>query len=62
MIITIIGIVSIFVGFLCVMGAFYSFHRGEDRRLPIALGLLGLVFLTVVPVICAVFFAATSNG
>ncbi len=38
MIITYIGMASIFLGFLCVMGAFWLFHNREDSRGPIVLG------------------------
>lgn len=61
-VVTIIGIVSIALGFLCVIGAYYTFQRGTDRRQPIALGLLALLFITIIPVICAVFYAATAHG
>ena len=57
-----IGIVSIAIGFICFLSAYYTFQRGKDRRVPIALGIATLVFLTIIPVFCAVFYAATSNG
>lgn len=62
MIPTVVGIVSIALGFICVMCAYYTFQRGRDRRVPIILGLLGLVFLTLIPASTAVFFAATYGG
>ena len=37
MIVTYIGMASIFLGFLCVMGAFWLFHNREDRRGPLSL-------------------------
>ena len=46
MIVTYIGMASIFLGFLCVMAAFWLFHNREDRRGPIVLGLLAILFLT----------------
>lgn len=58
---TIVGIVSIVIGFCCVMGAYYTFQKGEpgsNRTVPIVLGLLALVFLTIIPAGPAVFFAA----
>ena len=61
MTVTIIGIISITLGFICVLAAYYTFQRGKDRRVPIALGLIALVFLTVIPAGSAVFFAATSR-
>ncbi|MDK8496040.1 hypothetical protein QP920_06195 [Corynebacterium marquesiae] len=62
MIVTYIGMASIFLGFLCVMAAFWLFHNREDRRGPIALGLLAILFLTIIPATAAVFFAATTTG
>ena len=62
MIVTYIGMASIFLGFLCVMAAFWLFHNREDRRGPIALGLLAMLFLTIIPATAAVFFAATTTG
>lgn len=59
MTITIVGIISITVGFLCVLGAYYLFQRSEDRTWPIMLGLLALLFLTVIPASSAIFVAAT---
>lgn len=57
--ITIIGIVSICLGFMCVMAAYATFQRGGSRRTPVIFGLLGLLFLTVIPVAAAVFFAVS---
>lgn len=62
MIITIVGIVSIALGFLCVTTAYYLFQRSENRTWPLVLGLLALLFLTVIPASTAIFFAATTNG
>ena len=62
MIVTYIGMASIFLGFLCVMGAFWLFHNREDRRGPIVLGILAILFLTITPATAAVFFAATTTG
>ncbi|HCT9180644.1 hypothetical protein FKE98_11765 [Corynebacterium aurimucosum] len=59
MTITIVGIISITIGFLCVLGAYYLFQRSEDRTWPIMLGLLALLFLTVIPASSAIFVAAT---
>lgn len=59
MTITIVGIISITMGFLCVLGAYYLFQRSEDRTWPIMLGLLALLFLTVIPASSAIFVAAT---
>ena len=62
MIVTYIGMASIFLGFLCVMAAFWLFHNREDRRGSIVLGLLAILFLTIIPATAAVFFAATTTG
>lgn len=62
MIVTYIGMASIFLGFLCVMAAFWLFHNREDHRGPIVLGLLAILFLTIIPATAAVFFAATTTG
>ncbi|MEM5986806.1 hypothetical protein CYJ44_011670 [Corynebacterium hesseae] len=59
MTITIVGIISITIGFLCVLGAYYLFQRSQDRTWPIMLGLLALLFLTVIPASSAIFVAAT---
>ncbi|WP_308607466.1 hypothetical protein [uncultured Corynebacterium sp.] len=59
MTITIVGIVSITLGFLCVLSAYYLFQRSQDRTWPIVLGLLALLFLTVIPAGSAIFVAAT---
>ncbi|AMO89292.1 hypothetical protein HMPREF3155_04975 [Corynebacterium sp. HMSC06D04] len=60
--ITIVGIVSIVLGFFCVMAAYYLYQRSEDRRWPILLGLLALLFLTVIPAGSAIFFATTMRS
>ncbi|KKO78193.1 MULTISPECIES: hypothetical protein [Corynebacterium] len=59
MTITIVGIVSITLGFLCVLSAYYLFQRSQDRTWPVVLGLLALLFLTVIPAGSAIFVAAT---
>lgn len=59
MIATIIGIVSINLGFFAVMAAYYFYQRDGAGRRPKILGLLGLLFLTVIPASTAVIVAAT---
>ncbi|TVU81709.1 hypothetical protein FQN05_10730 [Corynebacterium aurimucosum] len=59
MTITIVGIVSITLGFICVLSAYYLFQRSQDRTWPVVLGLLALLFLTVIPAGSAIFVAAT---
>lgn len=56
---TILGIISIALGFICVLSAYYLFQRSQDRTWPIVLGLLALLFLTVIPAGSAIFVAAT---
>ncbi|ACP34032.1 MULTISPECIES: hypothetical protein [Corynebacterium] len=56
---TILGIISITLGFICVLSAYYLFQRSQDRTWPIVLGLLALLFLTVIPAGSAIFVAAT---
>ncbi|MDK6814350.1 MULTISPECIES: hypothetical protein [Corynebacterium] len=56
---TILGIISITLGFICVLSAYYLFQRSQDRTWPIVLGLLALLFLTVIPAGAAIFVAAT---
>lgn len=58
MAVTIIGIVSIFLGFVCVLTAYWTFMRNKPRWVPLLLGLGAFVFLTVIPTTCAVFYAA----
>lgn len=62
MILTFIGIVSITLGFFCVLGAYYLYQRSEDRTGPLVLGLLALLFLTVIPAGSAIFFATTMRS
>ena len=62
MIVTLIGMVSILLGFICVMAAFWLFHNREDKPGPIIMGILSIVFLTNNPATGAIFFAATTTG
>ena len=62
MTVTIIGIVSIFLGFCCVMASFYFFRTRADRTLSYVFGALAFVLLTLIPVTSAVFWAATAGG
>ncbi|APT87848.1 MULTISPECIES: hypothetical protein [Corynebacterium] len=61
MLTTIIGIVSITLGFFCVLAAYYRFQQHGDKKSALVLGIAALIFLTVIPVAAAIFFAATSN-
>lgn len=62
MLTTIIAMVSITIGFLCVMAAYYLLQRHGNKRAALALGILALIFLTAIPAAAAIFFAATSNA
>ena len=54
---TVIGIGSIFIGFLCIAAAFYSFMTKRPVAWSVGFGLAAFVFVTVIPVFLAVFFA-----
>lgn len=62
MLITILGIVSIVIGFLCIAGSYVTVMKKRSRALAIVLGLLALLFVTVVPVTLAVFWATTVSS
>lgn len=62
MTVTYVGIISIFLGFCCVMASFYFFRTRDDRRLSYLFGALAFVLLTLIPVATAVFWAATAGG
>ena len=62
MLITILGILSIVVGFLCIAGSYLAVMRKRSTVLAVVLGLLALLFVTVVPVTLAVFWATTTSG
>lgn len=54
---TLLGIISIAIGFLCIGAAFYVFMRRKSTPWAAGLGIAAFVFVTVIPVILAVFFA-----
>lgn len=56
---TVIGIISIVIGFLCIAAAFYTFMKKKPTVWPLGFGLAAFVFVTVIPVFLAVFFATT---
>lgn len=60
--IVIFGVVSIVVGLTCIGAAYWSIHRSATRRPALVLGLVALLFLTVIPTMLAVFFATTNSG
>ncbi|QGU05788.1 hypothetical protein [Corynebacterium comes] len=57
MITTIIGIISIVIGFLCIAAAFYTFMKKKPPVWSVGFGLAAFIFVTVIPVFLAVFFA-----
>ena len=54
---TVVGIISIAVGFLCIAAAFYAFMKKKPTAWAVGFGLTAFVFVTVIPVFLAVFFA-----
>lgn len=54
---TLLGIISIAIGFLCIGAAFYAFMKKKPTGWTVALGIGAFVFVTVIPVFLAVFFA-----
>lgn len=59
---TIAGIVSIVIGFLLIAGAFLSVTTWRRPRLAVGFGGAAFVFITIIPVILAVFVAAPNAG
>ncbi|WPF66094.1 MULTISPECIES: hypothetical protein [unclassified Corynebacterium] len=57
-----VTMISVFVGFLCILGAFASFMYKKPVALTWALGGAALVLVTVIPVTIAVFYAAGTNS
>ena len=55
--VTVLGIASIVIGFLCIAAAFHTFMKKYPTVWPVALGIAAFFFVTVIPVILAVFFA-----
>ncbi|HZK31942.1 MAG TPA: hypothetical protein VFC72_03420 [Corynebacterium sp.] len=58
MLITVLGILSIILGFVCIATAFVAVMRKKPVWIPVVAGIAALLFVTVVPVTLAVFFAA----
>ena len=59
MLVTILGIVSIVIGFLCIVASYVTVMKKRSLALAVVLGVLALIFVTVVPVTLAVFWATT---
>lgn len=54
---TLLGILSIAIGFLCIGAAFWAFMQKKPTAWSVALGVAAFVFVTVIPTFLAVFFA-----
>ncbi|AWB82833.1 hypothetical protein C3B44_11240 [Corynebacterium yudongzhengii] len=61
-IVTIAGIVSIVLGFFCFASAYLSVMKKKPAKLSWIFGIAGALFVTVIPVTLAVFFATTINS
>ncbi|SDS75768.1 hypothetical protein [Corynebacterium timonense] len=59
---TIVGIVSIVIGFALIGASFYVTSRTRNVPLAVGLGIAAFVFITVIPVVLAVFIAAPNPG
>lgn len=55
--VTILGIASIVIGFLCIAAAFHTFMTKKPVGWSVAFGIAAFFFVTVIPVFLAVFFA-----
>ncbi|MDO5512186.1 hypothetical protein [Corynebacterium sp.] len=55
--VTVLGISSIVIGFLCIGAAFYTFVNKKPQAWSVGFGIAAFVFVTVFPVILAVFYA-----
>ena len=56
-----LGMASILVGFIFFGIAFYAFHAQKSKAAIISLFSVAIVFMTIVPVVLAVFFAALNK-
>lgn len=61
MLITILGILSIAIGLASFGYAYVCVMKKRPAKVAWTYGIIGVVGLTVIPVILAVFFAATMN-
>ncbi|EEI17328.1 hypothetical protein [Corynebacterium lipophiloflavum] len=59
---TLLGIASIVIGFALIAAAFLVVVKGRRTPLAVGLGIAAFVFVTVIPVILAVFVAAPNPG
>ncbi|AZA12481.1 hypothetical protein ACFPVT_02875 [Corynebacterium choanae] len=58
---TLLGIVSIGIGFFLFMGSFLCYYYEKPRQVTWTLFGVAIVFLTVIPVTLAVFFASVPS-
>ena len=61
-VIVILGVISIIIGLSCIGAAYWAIDRKPTRRPAVVLGLVALLFLTVIPTVLAIFFATTNAG
>ena len=59
---TIVGIVSIVIGFALIAASFLATTRKRNIPLALGFGLAAFIFITVIPVFIAVFIAAPGAG
>ncbi len=59
---TILGIISIFISFILFGAAFYSVMKKRPWKVPITLGVLAFLFMTLIPVSLAIFFAVPEGA
>lgn len=59
---TVIGIASIVIGFVLIGVSFLAATRRRGTAPAVGLGIAAFVFITVIPVILAVFVAAPNPG
>lgn len=62
MIITILGIFSIAVGLFSFGLSYLTVMKGRPAKVAWGWGILGVLCLTLIPVVLAVFFAASMSG
>lgn len=49
---------SVLIGFLLFGTAFYSYMLSKSKKVPLALVIISFLFLTVIPVVMALFWAS----
>ncbi|WP_291314385.1 hypothetical protein [Corynebacterium sp. UBA2622] len=59
---TIVGIVSIVIGFALIAASFLATTRRRNIPLALGLGIAAFIFITIIPVFIAVFIAVPNAG